>query len=60
MPDLYSLGPHDALGAIKRQLLEKKHLFAYLDEIYNVCRPDKAKSVFELIKNTLSAHTGTL
>ena len=58
MSALYSLGQHDALEAINRQLLEKEHLFAYLDDIYVVCKPDRAQAVFELIERTLSAHTG--
>ena len=58
MPALYSLGQHDALDAIKRQLKPDEHLFAYLDDIYVTCQPSRAKEVFLLIEKTLSEHTG--
>ena len=46
MPALYSLGQHDALDAIKRQLKQDEHLLAYLDDIYVTCKPARAKEVF--------------
>ena len=58
MPALFALGLHDTLAKVKANMQRGEHLFAYLDDIYVVCRPDRAKAVFELIERTLSAHTG--
>ena len=41
MPMLFSLGQHRALEAIAEQLQENEKLFAFLDDIYVVCDPDR-------------------
>ena len=41
MPMLYSLGQHAALQAVQDALLPGEHLFAYLDDIYIVCLPER-------------------
>ena len=41
MPMLYSLGQHHALCAVQSKLRLDERLFALLDDIYVVCRPER-------------------
>ena len=40
MPILFCLGQHAALASVKRELLEGEQLFAFLDDLYVVCKPE--------------------
>ena len=42
MPLLFSLGQHEALEDVHRQLRAGEYLFAFLDDIYLVTPPDRA------------------
>ena len=50
MPLLFCLGQHPALSAASAQLEPGEKLFAYLDEIYIVCRPERVGAVFNLLE----------
>ena len=58
MPALFCLGQHDALQAVRDQLQPDELLFAYLNDIYVICKPERARDVFDLVESTLKAHTG--
>ena len=58
MPALYFLGQHAALEAVQAQLREGEHLFAFLDDVYVLCQPERAREVFDLLESKLLEHTG--
>ena len=45
MPMLFALGQHGALLAIQERLLEGERVFAFLDDIYVVCMPERVADV---------------
>ena len=47
MPLLFCLGQHSALSAVVAGLREGERLFAYLDHLYVVCKPDRVGAVHE-------------
>ena len=47
MPALYALGQHPALRAVQDTLRPGEHLFAFLDDVYAVCEPDRARFIFD-------------
>ena len=49
MPTLYSLGQHGALEAIAGRLLPSERLFAFLDDLYIVCRPERVVDVYNIV-----------
>ena len=58
MPPLYALGQHPALEEVRGQLRPGEAIFAYLDDVYVLCQPDRATAVFDLLATALSAHAG--
>ena len=58
MPALFSLGQHDALEAVKAELLPTERLCAFLDDIYIVCRPERVSAVYAVVERCLYEHTG--
>ena len=58
MPALFALGQHPALRAASAQLRHDEELLAYLDDLYVVCDPQRARTVFEIIKTALAEHAG--
>ena len=50
MPLLFCLGQHSALSAVVAGLQEGERLFAYLDDLYVVCKPDRAGAVHDLLR----------
>ena len=56
---LFSLGAHPALLALQAQLLEDERLFAFLDDVYVVCSPDRVNAIFGLLQNALFIHSAT-
>ena len=50
MPAQYSLGQHAALEAVQRQLQEGEHLFAFLDDVYVLCQPERVRVLFDLLR----------
>ena len=53
MPMLFSLGQHPALVAIAAHLLSNEKLFAFHNDIYVVCLPDRVGAVHQLIQREL-------
>ena len=49
MPTLYSLGQHRALEAVAHRLHPTERLFAFLDDLYVVCRPDRVVDVHHIL-----------
>ena len=56
MPMLYALGQHGALLSLQDFLLPAEHLFAYLDDMYVVCLPDRAGSIFKHLQEALEQY----
>ena len=58
MPALFALGLHDTLARVKEQMLSGEHLFAYLDDIYILCKPARVKTLYDTLKTALKEDTG--
>ena len=58
MPALFALGLHDTLEAVKAQMLPGEHLFAYLDDVYILCKPERVKKLYDLLEKALKDQTG--
>ena len=60
MPLLFSLGLHKSLKSISNWLLSTEKVFAFLDDIYLVCRPNRVAAVYqELQRHTnIDIHCG--
>ena len=56
MPMLFALGQHPALLASQARLLVNERVFAYLDDMYAVCRPDRCGAVFAILQQELQSH----
>ena len=56
MPGLFALGQHPALEAIRRELRADETLFAFLDDIYLICQPERAGDVFNIAQTALRDH----
>ena len=57
MPLLFSLGLHTSLKAISDRLLITEKIFAFLDDIHLVCRPNRVAAVHEIVHQELQRHT---
>ena len=58
MPALYALAQHGALQAAHDQLQSDEVLLAYLDDVYVLCRPERAAAVFNIVTTALREHAG--
>ena len=56
MPMLYALGQHRALLCLQDFLLPHEHLFAYLDDLYVVCLPDRVGPIFKHLQEALDQY----
>ena len=56
MPMLYALGQHGALLSLQDFLLPDEHLFAYLDDMYVVCLPDRVGPIFKHLQEALEQY----
>ena len=52
-PALFALGQHDALAAAARQLEAGEFLAAFLDDIYVVTSPPRARGRLDAVTNTI-------
>ena len=50
---LFSLGLHRALVSVKSQLEDGEKFFAFLDDVYVICRPTRVLQVFRLLEHEL-------
>ena len=55
MPLLFCLGQHPALAAVSAALQDGERLFAYLDDLYIICRPETVGAV---LRHWLWVHSG--
>ena len=53
MPMLCSLGQHGALQEVQDSLMPDEYLFAYLDDIYVVCLPERVSAIYKLLGQAL-------
>ena len=58
MPALYALGQHAALQSAAAQLGPDETLLAYLDDVYVLCRPERACEAFRVVSAALRDHAG--
>eukprot|EP00973_Karenia_brevis_P091361 12407097-Karenia_brevis.AAC.1 len=58
MPALFALGQHPALAEVAGQLQAGEHLFAYLDDVYLVCSPQRVKVLFDMVSHALTQLCG--
>ena len=58
MPLLFSLGIHDAFAEVSAQLQPNEHVFAYLDDVYVVVKPERIRAVYDLLASTLQEKAG--
>eukprot|EP00973_Karenia_brevis_P011853 1608801-Karenia_brevis.AAC.1 len=58
MPALFSLGIHGALEAAQLELQEGEQLYAYLDDIYAITRPERSRAVFDIVRRHLAREAG--
>ena len=56
MPMLYALGQHGALESIQESPLPDEHLFAYHDDLYVVCSPERVGPIYKIVEDVLEAH----
>ena len=56
MPLLYALGQHAAVTSITSKLEDSEKIFAFLDNIYVVCKPHRVAIIFEMIRVELWDH----
>ena len=57
MPLLFSLAMHPSLVRTGDLLREGEKLFAFLDDLYLICKPERVLEVFRLIENALWIHS---
>ena len=58
MPALHALGQHPALQAASATLLPGETVFAYLDDVYAVCPPERVCAVAGVARVVLQEHAG--
>ena len=58
MPGLFALAQHPALQATQAMLLPGEVLFVFLDDIYILSRPGRARAIFDILQARLQAHAG--
>ena len=58
MPLLLSLATHHALAEVKAQLVEGEYLFAYLDDNFVSAKPDRIRTIYDLLGERLFSMAG--
>ena len=53
-----SLATHDALVEVRRHLREGELLFAYLEDVYVVSKPDRTRALYDLLADRLHTMAG--
>ena len=53
MPLLFCLGQKEALQSVQRQLEDGERLFAFLDDVYVVTRPERVGEVYRILEEAL-------
>ena len=57
MPLLFSLAMHPSLVSTGDLLREGEKFFAFLDDVYLICKPERVLEIFRLIENALWIHS---
>ena len=57
MPALFALGQHQALVAVHDQLTPQERLFAFHDDIYAVCSPERVSDIHNMLQRELWIHS---
>ena len=58
MPLLFSVGQHRALVSVQSQLHDGERLFAFLDDIYVICSPERVGVIYQALEKHLWEQTG--
>ena len=58
MPLLFSLGIQNALEEVRQSLEEGEWLFAFLDDVYVLCSPERTRIIYDLLAETLGERAG--
>ena len=56
MPLLYALGQHKALQAIRARLRPGERLFAFLDDLYVISKPERVAEIYGVLEEELWNH----
>ena len=54
MPMLFALGLHPALRAAQARMRVGERIFAYLDDVYVICRPEQVVEIFKILEEMLA------
>ena len=57
MPALYACGQHQALVHVSEQLLDSERLFAFMDDVYVCCGPDRVEAIHLSLEQEMWDHT---
>ena len=57
MPLLFALGLHRALSAVRERMQDEEKVFAFLDDVYVTCAPDRVLEVHKILEEEIFAHT---
>ena len=55
---LFSVAVHNALAEVKEQLLDGEFLFAFLDDVHVMAKPDRIRTIYDLFTVKLSSMAG--
>ena len=55
---LFCLAVHNALGEVQAELLPGERLFAYLDDVYVLCLPERCRKIYNLLADKLQTRAG--
>ena len=56
MPLLFCVGQHAALQEVQARLRPNERLFAYLDDVYVVSKPDRVGAIYTALQEALWTH----
>ena len=58
MPMLFSLAVHEALDRAQAELQPGEHIFAFLDDVYALCAPERVREVYNCLERHLTSVAG--
>ena len=56
MPSLYALGQHGVLAEVNSHLNPGEDLYAFLDDVYITCQPNRVSHLFDQLQQSLWNH----
>ena len=60
MPLLFSIGIQGALEKVADALTPDEQIYAFLDDVYIVCQPDRVRFLFDLLAESINVATQVL